>query len=68
MSKKINISIIVDNDGIWNLPVWEKTIPILNKNNFNVKSIIVCDDKLVNLKGIKKLKWYFLTFGFWNFL
>jgi folate-dependent phosphoribosylglycinamide formyltransferase PurN len=68
MSKKINISIIVDNDVIWNLPVWEKTIPILNKNNFNVKSIIVCEEKLASLKGFRKLKWYLLTFGFLNFL
>ena len=32
MSKKLNISIIVDNDLIWSLPLWEKTIPILIKS------------------------------------
>lgn len=68
MNKKIKISIIVDNDHVWNLPAWENTIPILIKNKFDISSIIVCEEKLVHLSGLKKLQWYFFTFGFWNFL
>ena len=68
MSKKLNISIIVDNDLIWSLPLWEKTIPILIKNKLSVKNIIVCDEKLANHMGFNRLKWYFATFGFLTFL
>lgn len=67
MSKELNISIIVDNDLIWSLPLWEKTIPILIKNKFSVKNIIVCNEKLAIHTGFNRIKWYFDTFGFFTF-
>lgn len=63
-----NIAIIVEDDLTWNLPLWEKTIPILIANNLNVTSIIVCKKILGKLKGKKIFIWYLLTFGLSNFL
>jgi folate-dependent phosphoribosylglycinamide formyltransferase PurN len=67
-AKQLTLAIIVDNDNIWSLPVLEKTISILLKNDFYVKSIVVCKKTLAGLSGYKMHKWYFATFGFWIFL
>lgn len=57
------IAIISENDNIWALPVWQKTIPLLQKNGIDIVGIWVCPNKLGKLSGINILKWYFSTFG-----
>jgi len=61
------IAIISERDNIWALPVWQKTIPILQKNGMDIVGIWVCPNKLGRLRGIDIPKWYFNTFGAFDF-
>ena len=61
------IAIISERDNIWALPVWEKTIPKLQKKGIEIVGIWVCPAKLGKLSGINIPKWYFTTFGLCDF-
>ncbi|MCK9225739.1 MAG: hypothetical protein M0R46_02025 [Candidatus Muirbacterium halophilum] len=68
MSDKINISILTNNDKIWNILLWEKTINKLI-NKYNIQKIYIVPDKISDkFKGIKVPLWYINTFGIINFL
>lgn len=67
MIKKKYLTLIIDKNYTWNLPLWEKTIPYLLRNNFTIKHIIICEEILSDLKGINLIKWYFSTFGIFIF-
>ena len=62
------IAIISERDNIWALPVWQKTIPILQKNGIDIVGIWVCPAKLGRFSGIDIPKWYFTTFGTLDFI
>ena len=61
------IAIISERDNIWALPVWQKTIPILQKNGMDIVGIWVCPAKLGRLRGVDIPKWYFNTLGAFDF-
>ena len=61
------IAIISEHDNIWALPVWQKAIPVLQKNGMDIVGIWVCPSRLGKLSGINIPKWYFNTFGFFDF-
>ena len=61
------IAIISEHDNIWALPVWQKTIPILQKSGMDIVGIWVCPAKLGRLRGMDIPKWYFNTFGAFDF-
>ena len=62
------IAIISERDNTWALPVWEKTIPILQKNGMEIVGIWVCPARLGRFSGINIPKWYFTTFGTLDFI
>ena len=64
----MNVSFFVDNDLCWNLNVLKKTIPILEKNGFNVKCIWLLPKKISNKYGFQVTLWWLTTFGLINFL
>ena len=62
------IAIISENDNIWALPVWQKAIPVLQKNGMDIVGIWVCPARLGTLSGINIPKWYCNTFGVFDFI
>ena len=63
----MRIAIICENDIIWALPVWEKTIPILKSNGIEIKGFWCCEKKLSTITKNQVGFWYLKTFGLWNF-
>lgn len=69
MTEKLNIGIISQNEKLWSLYAWNKTLNKLCSNSrYNVKGFWTCEEKFANLKHKKVSKWYFETFGMWNFI
>ncbi|MEC9019169.1 MAG: formyltransferase family protein [Nitrospinota bacterium] len=62
------IAIISERDNIWALPVWQKTIPILQKNGIEIVGMWICPAKLGRFSGVNIPKWYFTTFGTLDFI
>ena len=61
------IAIISEHDNVWALPVWQKTIPILQKQEIEIVGIWACPAKLGRLRGINIPTWYLTTFGLLDF-
>tara|TARA_Y100001936_G_scaffold252342_1_gene311600 strand:+ start:2390 stop:3199 length:810 start_codon:yes stop_codon:yes gene_type:complete len=61
------IAIISEHDNVWALPVWQKTILILQKQEIEIVGIWVCPAKLGRLRGTNIPTWYFTTFGLLDF-
>lgn len=58
-----NIAIITNDDPVWLLPTWARTIPLLRLRH-DVVGIWLVPDTLGNRRGIRIPLWYLSTFGF----
>jgi methionyl-tRNA formyltransferase len=59
------IAIFAGNDKTWALPVWEKTIPLLQEQ-FDVVGLYLFPDRLGKYEGMAAKLWYLRVFGIWN--
>ena len=66
---KTRIAIICQNDTLWSLYAWNKTIPLLQESNeYEIVGFWVCDEKFMNIPSNQVLKWYHTIFGTLNFV
>lgn len=61
------IAIFSNDDLIWSLPTWIRTIPELEKN-YDVIGIFLFPELMGMNKGLNIPFWYLKTFGLYNFL
>jgi len=67
--KKYNIGIISQDEKLWSLYAWNRTLKRLcSDSTYNIKGFWTCDEKFVNIKPEKVSSWYYETFGAWNFI
>lgn len=62
------VAILCENDRVWGLTTWERTLPILQEEGLAVRGFWLCPSKLANLKPQKVTGWYFRTFGIYTFI
>jgi len=61
------VAIITENDKLWSLSTWDRTIPLL-KNKYDVVGLWTCDTKFSNISNKNINKWYIKNFGLFNFI
>jgi len=67
--KKYNIGIISQEEKLWSLYAWNRTLKRLcSDSTYNIKGFWTCEKKFVNIKPEKVSSWYYETFGAWNFI
>jgi len=63
----VRVAIITEEDKIWSLYVWERTIPLLKKSGMEPIGLWICPPKFSRLKPNKVKWWYLKTFGIFIF-
>lgn len=64
----VRVAIITEEDKIWSLYVWERTIPLLKKSGVELIGLWNCPPKLSRLNPNEVKLWYLKTFGNFTFL
>ena len=64
----VRAAIITEEDKIWSLYVWERTIPLLKKNRVEIVGLWNCPTRFSTLKPNKVCRWYLKTFGIFTFI
>jgi folate-dependent phosphoribosylglycinamide formyltransferase PurN len=63
----MRIAVIVDDDRIWALSTWERTLPLLTEKNLCPVGLWVCPPALSHYKGWKIHRYYLNSFGVLDF-
>tara|TARA_B110001452_G_C15212791_1_gene420641 strand:+ start:21 stop:851 length:831 start_codon:yes stop_codon:yes gene_type:complete len=67
--KKYSIGIISQDEKLWSLYAWNKSLKKLcSDNNYTVEGFWTCEEKFVNIRPEKVSRWYYDTFGVLNFI
>ena len=67
--KNYSIGIICQNEKLWSLYAWNRALEKLCSNNYyTVQGFWTCEEKFANIKPEKVSKWYYDTYGAWNFI
>lgn len=61
------ICIVAEDDDIWGLSAWERTIPVLRASGHELVGIWRCPVALGGMRGREILLWYLRTFGLSDF-
>jgi hypothetical protein len=64
----VHVAIITEEDKIWSLYVWERTIPLLKKSGVYPVGLWICPPKFSRLKPNEDKWWYLKSFGIFTFL
>lgn len=64
----LKIAIISEDDRLWALSAWERTLPLLQKNGAEVMGLWTTPKVLAKHKGLSAPLWFLNTFGFCNTL
>jgi folate-dependent phosphoribosylglycinamide formyltransferase PurN len=64
----MRIAVICEDDPVWGLGTWERTLPLLTERQLRPVGLWVCPAILSRHKGGEIRRWYLNTFGIYNFL
>jgi hypothetical protein len=64
----MKIAVICEDDPVWALSTWERTVPVLRDGGWSIEGVWLCPAILSRHKGRKIHEWYWRTFGAVNFL
>ena len=63
---KRNIAIITQNDTACALSVWERSIPVLKQEGYDIAGLWCCEMRLPKIKKCNYFLWFLKTFGMKN--
>jgi folate-dependent phosphoribosylglycinamide formyltransferase PurN len=63
-----SVAVICENDRVWNLPVWERSLPLLQRQGYTVQGIWTCPARLSGFEGSAIARYYLRTFGILDFI
>lgn len=64
----MRIAVICEDDPVWKLGIWERTLPFLTEKQLRPVGLWVCPASLSRHKGTDIYRWYLHTFGIYDFL
>ena len=64
----MRIAVICEDDPVWTLGTWERTLPLLIERQLRPVGLWVCPAILSRHKGCDIHRWYLNTFGIYDFL
>lgn len=62
------IAIVAEDDTVWGLSAWERTIPLLTEHEHDIVGMWRCPAVLTKMKGREIPLWYLRTFGAADFI
>ena len=62
------IALIVEDDTVFALPAWHRTIPLLERRGLLVTHVAVVPSQMDRYRGVKRALWYLNVFGLGNSL
>ncbi len=65
---RMRIAVICEDDPVWTLGTWERTLGLLAKKQLHPVGLWVCPAILAQHKGYDIHRWYLNTFGIYDFL
>lgn len=63
----MRLAILTEDDTLWTLAAWTKTIPVLKSAGYDVAGLWVCPDRLGPYRGVGIYRWYRAAFGGFDF-
>lgn len=64
----MKIAVICEDDPVWKLRIWERTLLFLSEKQLRPVGLWVCPVSLSRHKGADIYRWYLNTFGIYDFL
>ncbi len=61
------VAIMTVDDVVWNLPLWDRTVPALVSAGYDVEGLWTCDDRLAGRVDADIYRWYQMAFGHFDF-
>lgn len=61
------IAIVTENDGVWGLSAWERTLPLLAEDGHDVAGLWVVPGRLGKMQGMAVPLWYLRVLGVMDF-
>lgn len=68
MTSCVRIAIISEDDRVWALPAWERTVRLLCQDGHTIVGIWTCPPALAQYRGAAVSRWYLSAFGYFDFL
>jgi len=63
----VRVAIITEDDVVWALPTWERAVPLLRSEGFDVVGLWTCPVNMVGRGQFSVAAWYLKTFGILDF-
>jgi len=62
------VAVITEDDDIWALYAWERAIPLMLSQGYEIVGVWTCPTILAGMRGFDIYTWYLKTFGIYTFI